>query len=782
MNKVLLMVAFCCVANLSNGQTTGDYQRVTNKGTLPPEVYTPSTEKFYEEIQLIESDISKQEIKTKQQYYLESGFSIDEMMRSGTVLYNPEYNSYLDAIADELLKDNPELRSKVHFYLLRSPVVNAFAGAGGNIFISMGLIAMLDNEAQLAYVMGHEIGHIAREHGLDFYMEAVEIDKKSSNNSLLKKSSFDNTMITKNRYSQTLETEADDYGIQTLIKTKYYADTTTLDAVFDVLKYSYLPYENVSFPIEFFEGPHYVISKNLKMDSVKRISGTPETVSAKEANKSTHPSIAERREGVREFMRNVNTDNREPYLVSENKFLALRNVARYELPMFYLHNNFFQDAIYSSYLILQKEPGNKYLEKIIAKSLTGLTKFRNSKDDEVYAEKARFETYEGEQQQLYFLLWAMNDVELNVMSLNYAFNLHLKYPEDKEILPICESLVNDLVFYHFNDEHDFYEDKTVSRDSLYALSDIANPKIKVVISEKSTKKSRKTATVRSKRASTEKIRADKYKKPLLYAYYDYWENKDFRKLWNDAVAERDEREANAKAYKKAGIKYVNKGDTRDYFYGSKLGIDRVVVVNPFYRRLDLRKNGGVEYVSSEEGEINYMDILKDNAALLEMDLEIIDPLTLENTDAEKFTDMTELNDWFSEQLDFGNINMPGYNQAMIDSIANKYNTDYFLWTGIISMRNRQNILGPIVYIALSPFFIPLLPYGIYELVSPEYEFFYLSLLYNVKTREANVLKFLFLDNNDTRAILNSHTYEMLYEISTEPKNATTTSSTTTTSN
>lgn len=87
------------------------------------------------------------------------------------------------------------------------------------------------------------------------------------------------------------------------------------------------------------------------------------------------------------------------------------------------------------------------------------------------------------------------------------------------------------------------------------------------------------------------------------------------------------------------------------------------------------------------------------------------------------------------------------------------------------MRDRQNILGPLVYIALSPFFPPLLPYGIYELASPEYEFFYLSLLYNVKTREANVLKFLFLDNNDTRAILNSHTYEMLYEISTEPKNS-----------
>ncbi len=754
---------------ICKGQVKGDYQRITNTGSLPSEVYTPSTEKYYNEIQIIESDLSKSDQKTQQQYYLESGFSIDEMMRSGTVLFNPEYNAYLDHIADILLKGDPELRSKVHFYLLRSPVVNAFAGEGGNIFISMGLIAMLDNEAELAYIMGHEIGHIAKNHGLDFYVEATEIDKKSSNNSLLKKSSFDNTMVTKNRYSQTLETEADDFGIQTLIRTKYYADTTTLDDVFDVLKYSYLPYENKRFPIEFFEGPNYVISKNLQLDSVKRITGVQETVSAKEANKSTHPSIAERRKAVRDYMLNVTKDNRSAYLVSENTFIELRHIARYELPMFYLHNNYFQDAIYASYLILQKDTSSKYFEKIIAKSLTGLTKFRNSTEDEVYAEKARFETYEGEQQQLYFLLWAMNDVELNVMALNYSFNLHLKYPEDQEIMPICKSLVNDLVFYHFNDAHDFYEDKTISRDSLYTLSDNANPKLKVVISEKSTKKTRKTTTVRAKRASTEKIRADKYKKPLLYAYYDYWKNPDFRKLWNTAVDERDLREQNAKDYRKAGIKYTNKGDTRDYFNGHKLGIDKVVVVDPFYKRIDLRKNGGVEYVSGEEGEINYLQILKDNAALLDMNLEIMDPLQLEQNDAEKFTDIVNLNDWFSEQLDFGSINMPGYNQGMIDSIANKYETDYFLWTGIISLRDKQNILGPIVYIALSPFFIPLLPYGIYQLVAPDYEFFYLSLLYNVKTREANVLKFLFLDNNDTRAILNSHTYEMLYEISTKPK-------------
>ncbi|MFZ1635443.1 MAG: M48 family metalloprotease [Chitinophagales bacterium] len=753
-------------------QNPHDYTRVTNQGPLPPEVYTPSTIKFQSEIANIEADLSKKAQKTQQEYYLESGFSIDEMMRSGLVLYNPEYNAYLESIADVLLEDYPDLRASVHFYVLKTPVVNAFAGAGGNIFISMGLIAMLENEAELAFVMGHEIGHIAKEHGLDFYVEAKEIDKKSSNNSLLKKSSsFNESLVVKNLYSQVLETEADDYGIQSILNSRYLADTVSLNAVFDVLKYAYLPYENESFPIDFFESNNYVTSKNLKLDSIKKIAGEPEYLEKKEAFKSTHPSIGDRRKSVFEKIDNVPVGgSRKAYIVSEEKFMKMRNVARFELPMYYLHNHLYQDAIYVAYLGLQKDPYNIYLQKIIAKSLTGLSKFRNAKDDEVYAEKARFEEYEGEQQQLYYMLWAMSDVELNVLALDYTFRIHLNNPQDPEVMPLCRSLINDLVFYHFNDEEDFLMGKTIARDSLYKLADIANPKIKVAAPSSKSKKVTRKTTVKAKRSTTAKIQADKNKKHLLYAYNDYWENKEFRRMWNEAVTERDEREAEAKEYKKAGIKYTNKGDTRNYFWGDHLGITKVVVVNPFYRRIDLRKDNAIEYVSSEEGELNYMEILKANAALLDVDLEILDPLKMSESDANSFNEMNELNDWFSEQLDFGNINMPGYNQNMVDSIATAMGTDYFLWTGIVSLRDKQNILGPVIYIALSPFFLPLLPYGVYELIKPEYEFFYLSLVYNVKTREAHVLKFMFLDNNDTRAILNSHTYEMLYQLSSPSKN------------
>ncbi len=767
--SILFLAVFMYLLQEMYAQTSSDYTKIVHTGKLPAEVYTPSTVKYRHIIDSIDAGLEKSEVKSQAQYYLESGFSIDEMMRSGLVLYNPEYNNYLSKIADELLKNDPELRSRVRFYILRSPVVNAFAGAGGNIFISMGLISMLDNEAELAFVMGHEIGHIAKDHGLDFYLEATQIDKNSSKNSLLKKSSFDENIISKNLYSQSLEMEADAFGAMRILESRYSADTATLNKVFDVLKYSYMPYEDAPFPLSFFEGPHYVISKNLQLDSVKRVTGTPEIMQEREANKSTHPSIGERRSAVNATLENIPAGERKKWLISEDAFLQLRNAARYELPMYYLHNQLYQDAIYASYLSLLQDPDNKYLQKIIAKSLTSLTKFRNNRDEENYAEKAPFQEYEGQQQQLYYLLWGLNDVELNVLSLVYTYRLHQKFPDDKEIMPLCKALVDDLVVYHFDADDFFLKNDTISRDSLSKLADIGNPKIKITSTKRTPyKKSTTKKTVAPKSATAAKPKIDKLKAHLLYAFNDYWPEQDFNQLWNDAIAEREAREQLAKKNKGSGLKF-NGAETRNYYLALHMGIDSIVAINPFYMRIDQRHGGNIEYISGEKGELNYLQILKENAALLDLHIEIIDPLLLDENDAVKFNDMNELNDWFSEQLDFGNMNIPGYEQELVDSVATKYQTDYFLWTGIISLREKKNFLTPLLYIGASALLPPLLPFGMYKLIAPQYQFFYLGLLYNVKTREANVLKFLLLNYNDSRAVLNSTTYEMLHQVASKPK-------------
>ena len=63
-----------------------------------------------------------------------------------------------------------------HFGVIESNDVNAFAAPGGYIFITRGLYRMLQNEADLAGVLGHEIGHVIRKHHLKILQQSQLLD------------------------------------------------------------------------------------------------------------------------------------------------------------------------------------------------------------------------------------------------------------------------------------------------------------------------------------------------------------------------------------------------------------------------------------------------------------------------------------------------------------------------------------------------------------------------------------------------------------------------------
>lgn len=63
------------------------------------------------------------------------------------------------------VSDRPELL--YHFAVLNSREVNAFAAPGGYVFVTRGLLETLENEAQLAGVLAHEVAHVTQRHMLD---------------------------------------------------------------------------------------------------------------------------------------------------------------------------------------------------------------------------------------------------------------------------------------------------------------------------------------------------------------------------------------------------------------------------------------------------------------------------------------------------------------------------------------------------------------------------------------------------------------------------------------
>lgn len=86
----------------------------------------------------------------------EYGGAVSDRVATG---YVTEVGERLAAVTEG---DNPGLPWE--FTLLDSEVINAFALPGGKVFISKGLAARMRNEAQLAGVLGHEIGHVTAKH------------------------------------------------------------------------------------------------------------------------------------------------------------------------------------------------------------------------------------------------------------------------------------------------------------------------------------------------------------------------------------------------------------------------------------------------------------------------------------------------------------------------------------------------------------------------------------------------------------------------------------------
>ena len=92
------------------------------------------------------------------------GMGVEGQLRQrGELLEQPEITQYLRELGNRLAAYAPA-PSGYHFFVIDSPAINAFATSGGYIGINSGLIAMTDNEDQLAGVIAHEIGHVNQSH------------------------------------------------------------------------------------------------------------------------------------------------------------------------------------------------------------------------------------------------------------------------------------------------------------------------------------------------------------------------------------------------------------------------------------------------------------------------------------------------------------------------------------------------------------------------------------------------------------------------------------------
>lgn len=156
----------------------------------------------------------------------------EEILRRFGRYRDQQLQAYVESVGQRLLDGIGPTSFRYSFKVIDIPEVNAMALPGGYIYITRGMMAMLNSEAQLAGVLGHEIGHATARHAAKQLTKALGAQilslgllalspggrENAGNWARVSSAIFDHILL---GYGRDAELEADDLGLRTAYRAGY---------------------------------------------------------------------------------------------------------------------------------------------------------------------------------------------------------------------------------------------------------------------------------------------------------------------------------------------------------------------------------------------------------------------------------------------------------------------------------------------------------------------------------------------------------------------------------
>ncbi len=391
------------------------YKTLLSTGSIPEDFSLSTYEKVERDIKV---DRPELELSMRKKFYTGIHSAIDDILQSEVCVFGDPISEYVKDIAKNLLKDDRETFNKLRFYTLKSNETNAFSTDQGIIFVTTGLISQVSSEAQIAYVLAHEIAHYKRKHVLERFKQKTVL--KNSNYYEL------------STYSKERELEADADAIDLYKKAGY--DEALIEPTFDVLMYSYLPFDEVKIPLNFFNSNDFYVP-DFKFPK------EPFAITAEENyndSKSSHPNISKRKKQVLEVLEKGTGWTGSPNIVGAERFNEIRTIARFESIRNSILSLDLTNALYSIFILEKEFPNSTYLTQMKAKTWLALAQTKSASVSKPFESKIH---KEGEIAVLHTILKKMDKLELSSIALRQIYDIREANAIDPEIQAIYDRMV-----------------------------------------------------------------------------------------------------------------------------------------------------------------------------------------------------------------------------------------------------------------------------------------------------------------------------------------------------
>jgi len=734
--SVILMVL---LSNIGNSQINFDkYTTLMSKGLIPEDFTKETYKKLADDLKKDRSDLTNSQEKV----FLEgSNYEIDDILHSGLVIYGDDISTYVAEIADKLLQNEGDLRAKLRFYTIKSNAANAFSTDQGIVFVTTGLIAQLTSEAQLAYVIAHEIAHYTEKHVVETFDWETQ---KGQHNDRIERLS---------QYSKDKEFEADKIGIRMYNTAGYSVDE--IFTTFDVLMYSYLPFDEIEFPFTYFNTSQIFVPSSLFPSKKYEIKAEEDY----DDENSSHPNIKKRKEAAEKEIGTISTWQNATQFLGIERFNQIRNIARFESVRSDIIDAAYGSAMYSVFLLEKDFPNSIYLKRMKAQIWLNMMLYKSENMSAKMLDKTS--EYEGESAAVHFFLKKLSREGMMTMALRQIHDLHMANLNDTEITTIYSRFVKEV-----SNEEKFKIESFSKKSFSEAANDFLisqNDTNKIAIKDTIAKSTSKYDRIKNKKNADAPENFDSTKF-YLYGINDILidtefinQHDQFKKIKADEDKEIEKYNSLSNAEQKALDK---KKAANEY----SIGLKEIIVVEPMVISY---KKGDIDNVKSEKLEKDFASAIESAAKSAGVTTYSIDSRSLINKGTQGFNERSLLISLLNQLAAEDNVNIFPVDFQLLNEIKNNYGTSKVMFS-LVEHDYSPNItaMGVLSSVLLYPILFVYVPVGILTGNNTEMSVLILDLENGVIE---NGINYYFKDS-PKKLQLGAHMYDIFKKLNTEPIN------------